>query len=76
MARMQTGRLVDGKIVVDAPPPEGTVVTVLEHESDDEDWELTPEEQEELEARLESARRGELITSAELWKRADAAKKA
>ncbi|MCC7385065.1 MAG: hypothetical protein IT384_24680 [Deltaproteobacteria bacterium] len=72
---MQTGRVVGGKIEVDEPPREGAVVTVLEHEEQEEDWELTPEDEAELQQRIEAARRGELVDAAELWKRDDAARK-
>jgi hypothetical protein len=64
--RVATGKVVDGKVVVEGEPlDEGTVVTVIAPE-DEQTFELTPEEQVALRAALAEADRGEVVDADEL----------
>jgi hypothetical protein len=57
-----TGRVIDGKVVVDGdPPPDGTEVTV-QVAGDEEPFELTPDMEAELEAAIERLDRGQFVT--------------
>lgn len=63
------GHVRSGRLVVDVPTdlPEGTEV---EFEAVDESpWDLTPEQREELKARVSGADRGELVPAAEVFAR-------
>jgi hypothetical protein len=61
-----TGKVRDGTIQLDSESlPEGTIVTILTSEGD-ETFEVGPEEEAELLAALGEAKRGELITAADL----------
>jgi hypothetical protein len=61
-------RVKNGRLVVDEPTdlPEGTEVELATTE--DEPWELTPEQHAELEARL-GASRAEFVSAAEVFAR-------
>ncbi len=66
-----TGTVVAGKVVVDGMDlPEGTVVTVLTQESDQE-IRLTAEEEAELLEAIAEVDRGETISAEELFARLD-----
>ena len=64
---IQTGRVVDGKVVVDddVPLPEGAIVGVVIRDPD-EHFELTPEQEEHIAQALEEIKRGEGISLDEL----------
>jgi hypothetical protein len=67
--KVATGTVVDGKVVVEGEPlAEGTKVTVVLRE-DDESFDLTPEEEEELLASVAEIERGDYITADELLER-------
>jgi len=64
--KLATGRVVEGKVVVDGPPfEEGTVVTVLSREGE-ETFELTPEQEAELLLSIAEADRGDTVSDAEV----------
>jgi hypothetical protein len=64
--KVATGTVVDGKVVVEGESlAEGTKVTVVLRE-DDESFDLTPEEEEELLASIAEIERGDYITADEL----------
>jgi hypothetical protein len=64
--KVATGKVVDGKVVLEGEPlPEGSVVTVLSRE-DEEGFDLSPEEEAALLAAIAEADRGELISWEEL----------
>ncbi len=64
-----TGKVVDGRIVVeDVELPEGTLVDVYYGDDSDEPYELTEEEEAELEASLMDIRAGNYITAEELFR--------
>ena len=64
--RVSTGKVVEGKVVVEGLPlEEGAVVTVLARESD-ETFRLSPEEEEELLLSIEEADRGETVSLEEV----------
>jgi hypothetical protein len=56
------GHVTNGRLVVDEPTdlPEGTEVDLVSIERE-EPWELPPDQKRELEARVASADRGELV---------------
>ena len=56
------GHVTNGRLVVDEPTdlPEGTEVDLVSIERG-EPWDLPPDQKRELEARLASADRGELV---------------
>lgn len=63
---MTSGRVVDGKVVVDGDPlPEGARVTVLTRESD-ETFLLDPDAEAELLASIAEADRGERVPASEV----------
>jgi hypothetical protein len=67
--KVATGTVIDGKVVVEGESlAEGTKVTVVLRE-DDESFDLTPEEEEELLASIAEIERGEYITAEELLER-------
>lgn len=66
-----TGTVVAGKVVVEGLElPEGSTVTILTHESDEE-VRLTPAEEAELLEAIAEADRGETISAEELFARLD-----
>ncbi len=67
--KVATGTVIDGKVVVEGESlAEGTKVTVVLRE-DDESFDLTPEEEEELLASIAEIERGEYITAEQLLER-------
>ncbi len=67
--KVATGTVVDGKVVVEGESlAEGTKVTVVLRE-DEESFDLTPEEEEELLASMAEIERGEYISADELLER-------
>jgi hypothetical protein len=61
--RIATGRVVGGKVVVEGDAlVEGTKVTVLAHD-EAEEFEVSPEQEEELVAAIAEADRGEFVSS-------------
>ena len=66
-----TGTVVNGKIVVEGDPlEEGSTVTVLAQE-DDEDFELNAEQEALLLKAIEEANRGDFIDGDQLLKELD-----
>ena len=64
--RITTGRVVEGKIVVEGDPlDEGSVVTVLAPEGE-ETFELTSDEEVEILLSMDEASRGETISAEDL----------
>jgi len=64
--KVATGKVVDGKVVVEGLPlQEGSRVTVLARESG-ETFELTPNEESELLLSIAEADRGETLRSEEV----------
>jgi hypothetical protein len=69
--RVVTGKVVDGKVVVEGDPlEEGSTVTVLAQE-DDEDFELTAEQEVLLLKAIEEADQGDFIDGDQLLKELD-----
>jgi hypothetical protein len=67
--KIATGTVVDGKVVVDgAVLAEGTTVTVLLRE-DQEAFELSPEDENELLESIAEIERGEFISGDQLLER-------
>jgi hypothetical protein len=67
--KIATGTVVDGKVVVEGETlAEGSTVTVLLRE-DEEAFELTPEEEEELLESIAEIERGEFISGDQLLER-------
>jgi len=67
--KIASGTVVDGKIVVEGETlAEGSTVGVLLRE-DEETFELTPEEEEELLASISEIERGEFVTGEQLLER-------
>lgn len=67
--KVATGKVVDGKILLEGEPlSEGSVVTVLAQD-DDETFDTTPEQEQELLAAIAEAERGEVISWKELRER-------
>jgi len=62
------GKFVDGVIQVDNPDEfeEGQVVRIVS-DKDDEGFELSDEQKQELMARIEEADRGEVISLEDFW---------
>jgi hypothetical protein len=62
-------RVKNGRLLVDEPTdlPEGTELELVPADADDEAWDLTPEQEAELEARL--AYKGELLPANEVFAR-------
>lgn len=65
MARLFSAKVEDGIIVPDVELPDGTTVTVVVDDVDDE-YVLTAEEEAALEESISEADRGEGVTAAEL----------
>lgn len=66
--RVATGKVIDGRVVVDgAAFDEGAVVTILARD-DDETFELSLEEEAELLIAITEAERGEVISADQLLK--------
>jgi hypothetical protein len=66
--RMATGKVVEGKVVVEgAPFDEGAIVTVLARDAD-ETFDLTHEQSDELLAAIAELDRGESVDAADLLK--------
>ena len=64
--KVATGRVVEGKVVVEGVAlEEGSVVTVLAREAE-ETFELTPEEEAELLLSFAEADRGETVSGEEV----------
>lgn len=67
--KVATGTVIDGKVVVEGETlAEGSTVTVLLRE-DDEAFELTPEEEEQLLESIAEIERGEFISGEQLLER-------
>ena len=67
--KVATGKVVDGKVVLEGQPlPEGSVVTVVARD-EDETFDVTPQEEEALLAAMSEADRGEVISWEELRER-------
>jgi hypothetical protein len=67
--KVATGIVVDGKVVVEGEAlTEGSTVTVVLRE-DDETFELTPEEEEELLESIKQIERGEFVSGEQLLER-------
>lgn len=67
--KIATGTVVDGKVVVEGETlAEGATVTVLLRE-DEEGFELTPEEEEELLESIAQIERGEFVSGEQLLER-------
>jgi len=67
--RVATGIVVDGKIVVEGESlTEGSTVTVVLRE-DEEAFELTPQEEEELLESIAEIERGEFVSGEQLLER-------
>lgn len=64
--KVATGRIVDGKVVLEGEPlAEGSVVTVVATE-DDEAFDVSPEEERALLAVIAQAERGQVVSWEEL----------
>ena len=60
--KVATGKIVDGKVVLDGEPmTEGSVVTVVARE-DDETFDVSAEDERALVAAIAQAERGEVIS--------------
>jgi hypothetical protein len=67
--KVATGIVVEGKVVVEGETlTEGSTVTVVLRE-DDEAFELTPEEEEELLESIQQIERGEFVSGEQLLER-------
>lgn len=67
--KVATGTVIDGKVVVEGETlPEGETVTVLLRE-DDEAFELTPEEENEILESIAAIERGEFVSGEQLLER-------
>jgi len=67
--RIATGKVVDGKVVIDgAPLEEGASVTVLSRD-EESGFTLSPEEEAELLLSIAEADRGETISAEEVLER-------
>lgn len=64
--KVATGRVVEGKVVLEGEPlPEGSVVTVVARD-DEETFEVSPEDEKALLAAIAQAERGEVVSWDEL----------
>ena len=64
--KVATGRIVEGKVVLEGEPlAEGSIVTVVARE-DDETFEVSPEEERALLAAIAQAERGQIVSWEEL----------
>lgn len=60
--KVATGKIVDGKVVLEGEPlAEGSVVTVVARE-DDDTFDVSPEEEQALLAAIAQAERGEVVS--------------
>src|SRR6266568_6300005 len=67
--KVATGKIVDGKVVLEGEPlAEGSVVTVVARE-DDETFDVSPEEEQALLAAIAQAERGEVVSWEQLRER-------
>jgi hypothetical protein len=67
--KIATGTVVDGKVVVEGETlAEGSTVTVILRD-DEEAFDLTPEEEEELLESIAQIERGEYVSGEQLLKR-------
>jgi hypothetical protein len=67
--KVATGKVVDGKVVLEGEPlTEGSVVTVLSQE-DDETFDVTPEEETALLRSMTEAAQGDVVSWEELRER-------
>ncbi len=68
--QLVTGTVIDGKVVVEGLAlPEGTVVTVLTRDEDEEAVQLSPAEEAELLEALDEADREEGVSAQEFFAR-------
>jgi hypothetical protein len=66
--KVATGRVIDGRVVVEGTAfDEGAVVTILARD-DDETFDLSPEQEAELLIAIAEAGRGEVIPAYQLLK--------
>lgn len=66
--RVATGKVIDGRVVVEGTAfDEGAVVTILARD-DDETFDLSPEQEAELLIAIAEAERGEVIPAGQLLK--------
>lgn len=66
--RVATGKVIDGRVVVEGTAfDEGAVVTILARD-DDEMFDLSPEQEAELLIAIAEAERGEVIPADQLLK--------
>lgn len=66
--RIATGKVIDGRVVVEGTAfDEGAVVTILARD-DDETFDLSPEQEAELLIAIAEAERGEVIPADRLLK--------
>ena len=64
--KVATGRIVEGKVVLEGEPlAEGSIVTVVARE-DDDTFEVSPEEERALLAAIAQAERGQVVSWEEL----------
>lgn len=64
--KVATGRIVEGKVVLEGEPlAEGSVVTVVASE-DDDTFDVSPEEERALLAAITQAERGQVVSWEEL----------
>lgn len=64
--KIATGRIVEGKVVLEGEPlAEGSIVTVVARE-DDETFEVSPDEERALLAAIAQAERGQVVSWEEL----------
>jgi hypothetical protein len=64
--KFATGRIVEGKVVLEGEPlAEGSVVTVVANE-DDEAFDVSPEDERSLLAAIAQAERGQVVSWEEL----------
>ena len=67
--RVATGKVIDGRVVVEGTAfDEGAVVTILARD-DDETFDLSPEQEAELLIAIAEAERGEVIPADQLLKK-------
>jgi hypothetical protein len=61
--KVTTGKIVEGKVVLDGEPlTEGAVVTVLARDDEAETFDVSPEEERALLAAIAEADQGQLIS--------------
>jgi hypothetical protein len=64
--KVATGKVVDGKVLLEGEPlTEGSIVTILAQD-DEETFDVTPEQEQELLAAMAEAERGEVVSWEEL----------